>query len=332
MTTPAAIEPAGASEVTANAINRQPRHRLYHYHPPGQGRASDLSALRQDVPAIRDRAHLAPRQPTGLRGGAERPATGTVTWTKLDDAFIDRDPIWRLSDAAFRMHVSVLTFSNRLLLDGQIPVGRLAGLVPHFDSGIVDELIAAGVWIREGETITIVDSLGDQPTAEAVRARQAQTKARVERWRAKLSARRNGVTNGVSNAHPDPTRPPSKEGRVGGRPRALRGASAGPDKSIERCPDCGNPFASDPEDDCTYLHTNKYLAALGRDEDIPRELMRPSPWEVSENRCAKCDKPFQSPNAERVTVEPHPGVFRVVHATCTTGWVPIAPYENAANQ
>jgi hypothetical protein len=133
-----------------------------------------------------------------------------VTWVKLDDDFPDRDAVWRLSDHAFRLHVSALAFSNRLLLDGKIPAARLAGIVPNLEPAAIDELIQAGIWERDGATITIVDSLSDQPTKEKVLIRRKADATRLAAWRpGHRKPSRNGVThtvsNGVGNGAPGPS-------------------------------------------------------------------------------------------------------------------------------
>ena len=153
-----------------------------------------------------------------------------MTWTKLDDDFPDRDAIFGLSDAAFRLHVSGLCHSNRLLTDGHLAAAKVPNLVPHFDPATVDELVAAGVWARTPDGYLIVDSLSDQPTRDQVEARRASDRQRQSRRRGGESQRtRHGVTNGVSHggshATPDPTPSPAgREGHAG-----VREAPADPD-------------------------------------------------------------------------------------------------------
>jgi hypothetical protein len=136
-------------------------------------------------------------------------ADDAVTWTKVDDDTIDR--LWDLSDAAFRLHVSALIYSGRRLLDGWIPASRIAGLIPRFDQGALNELVRGGYWRRAKGGWQLVDGLKDQPTKAVVLERREATKERLERWRAGNERPRNGVTNdaanGVGIASPGPSRP-----------------------------------------------------------------------------------------------------------------------------
>jgi hypothetical protein len=70
-----------------------------------------------------------------------------MTWSKLSDDFTD--DCWTLSDAAFRLHVEGITWSNRKLLDLRIPKDDLPRFAKHPD--VVEELAAVGWWTDEGE-------------------------------------------------------------------------------------------------------------------------------------------------------------------------------------
>lgn len=65
-----------------------------------------------------------------------------MTWTKLSDDFTD--DCWTLSDAAVRLHIDGLIWSNRKLLDNRIP----AEDVPRISKGAdaVKELQDVGWW------------------------------------------------------------------------------------------------------------------------------------------------------------------------------------------
>lgn len=70
---------------------------------------------------------------------------GEMTWTKLGDEFLDS--AYDLSDAAFRLHVEALMYSNRRLLDLVVPkreVRRFAG-TDNVDAATA-ELADAGWW------------------------------------------------------------------------------------------------------------------------------------------------------------------------------------------
>ncbi len=96
-----------------------------------------------------------------------------MTWTKLSDDF--SDDCWTLSDAAFRLHVEGLIWSNRKLLDLHIRKDDLRRFAK--DHTVAPELVAVGWWSDEGETYVIRHHGTYQPTREAVLARQAANSA-----------------------------------------------------------------------------------------------------------------------------------------------------------
>lgn len=75
-----------------------------------------------------------------------------MTWTKLSDDFTD--DCWQLSDAAFRLHVDGLVWSNRKLLDLRLSKDDIVRWAKH--PVAAEELVAAGWWTDEGDHYTIV--------------------------------------------------------------------------------------------------------------------------------------------------------------------------------
>ena len=143
-----------------------------------------------------------------------------MAWTQLDDNTVDR--LWNLSDGAWRLHISGLVLSNRLLLDGRIPGNRVAGLVPRFRRAVLDELVRGGHWRPVDDDWQIVTGLSDQLTKEQVLARRRASRERVKRFRGDMSESRasygigNGVTSSVGNTRPGPTRPvPARPKKTG---------------------------------------------------------------------------------------------------------------------
>jgi len=95
-----------------------------------------------------------------------------MTWTKLSDDFTDE--CWDLSDAAFRLLVEMLTFSNRKLLDCTIPKEELRRFAKRPEA--VDEL-TQGKWIiDEGRAYRVVFHSAFQPTREKVIATQERSR------------------------------------------------------------------------------------------------------------------------------------------------------------
>lgn len=96
-----------------------------------------------------------------------------MTWSKLSDDFgLDT---WSLSDAAFRLHVEGLLWSNRNLLDGELMNDDLERLKAR---AAVSELIDKGFWsAQRAGGYRILHHMGYQPTSEQVIARQAANRA-----------------------------------------------------------------------------------------------------------------------------------------------------------
>jgi hypothetical protein len=90
-----------------------------------------------------------------------------MTWTKLSDDF--GEDCWTLTDAAFRLHVEALMWSNAKLLDGRITKDDLRRFARDPDAAnTVTELLACGFWIDDGDAFVIVHHLLHQPTREQV--------------------------------------------------------------------------------------------------------------------------------------------------------------------
>jgi len=95
-----------------------------------------------------------------------------MTWTKLSDDFTD--DTWTLSDAAARMHVDGLVWSNRKLLDLHIPKVDLARFAKT--PSAVTELLDGGWWHEDGEHYVIDHHARYQRLREAVIKQQTVNK------------------------------------------------------------------------------------------------------------------------------------------------------------
>ncbi len=96
-----------------------------------------------------------------------------MTWTKLSDDF--GDDCWTLSDAAFRLHVEALCWSNRKLLDLRIPVDDLRRFAKRPE--LVSELLGTGYWTQNGDHYVIRHHAQYQRSREDVVAQQAANRA-----------------------------------------------------------------------------------------------------------------------------------------------------------
>ncbi|MBX7452295.1 hypothetical protein GR927_30285 [Mycolicibacterium sp. 3033] len=87
-----------------------------------------------------------------------------MTWTKLSDDF--SDDCWQLSDAAFRLHVEGLIWSNRKLLDLVLSKDEVQRWAKNPD--VAEELVNRGWWEDRGDHYFIVHHGGYQRAAQAV--------------------------------------------------------------------------------------------------------------------------------------------------------------------
>jgi hypothetical protein len=115
-----------------------------------------------------------------------------MTWTKLSDDF--SDDCWELSDAAIRLHVEGLVWSNRKLLDCRLSKDDMVRWAKR--QGAAGELVAAGWWRDTGDHYVIVHHATYQRSREAVLKQQEINQ-------------RNGVKGGRPKGPPR-ERPPRK--------------------------------------------------------------------------------------------------------------------------
>jgi hypothetical protein len=91
-----------------------------------------------------------------------------MTWTKLSDDF--SDDCWELSDAAVRLHMEGLVWSNRKLLDLRLTKEDMVRWAKR--PGAAEELVAAGWWREAGDHYEIVHHATYQRSREAVLKQQ----------------------------------------------------------------------------------------------------------------------------------------------------------------
>jgi hypothetical protein len=107
-----------------------------------------------------------------------------MTWTKLGDEFSDE--CWTLTDAAHRLHVDGLVWSNRKGTDGQLAKDDMPRWAKRPEAA--EELVSIGWWEDRGQHYQIIHHIGYQRTAEEIahqsivnRANRAKGKARPVR-------------------------------------------------------------------------------------------------------------------------------------------------------
>jgi hypothetical protein len=96
-----------------------------------------------------------------------------MTWTKLSDDF--SDDCWTLSDAAYRLHVEGLNWSNRKLLDLRIPLDQVQRFAKHPEA--LQELLETEWWEVDGDDVVIRHHAVYQRSKDAVLKQQDANKA-----------------------------------------------------------------------------------------------------------------------------------------------------------
>lgn len=97
-----------------------------------------------------------------------------MTWVQLDDGFDEHPKILGLSDAAFRLHVRAICYSNRRLTDGRVPSAFVRGKLPA-------ELMAAGCWEKNADGWVLHDYLDWNRSAEQVAAERQKARDRRQK-------------------------------------------------------------------------------------------------------------------------------------------------------
>jgi len=109
-----------------------------------------------------------------------------MTWTKLSDDFTD--DCWTLSDQAYRLHSEGLIWSNRKLLNLQIPKDDVRRFSKHPEA--VTELLAGSWWTDRGDYFEILHHARYQRERDAVIKQQTVNREnRAKRGQASLPAR-----------------------------------------------------------------------------------------------------------------------------------------------
>lgn len=152
-----------------------------------------------------------------------------MTWIKTDDQMVDHPKYEAVSAEAFKWAHRGLSYANRYLTDGHLPVSFTAK-VPE---PILIELttVAPGqknpIWHRNADrTVEIHDFHDYQPSRKEVEKERRKARRRQAKWRktkGKQRVSRNGVRNAlvtVPPARPDRTStdPPYPRSRGGHKP------------------------------------------------------------------------------------------------------------------
>ena len=126
-----------------------------------------------------------------------REAADTRPWIRLDRGFPENPKVVPLSDAAFRLHVTLICWCARNKTNGVVTYGVMKALAPK---ARVKELLDAGLLDDNGEAYEVHDYLMHQESAEQ---EDAYRKARREdgTYGAHVKHHVNGRKYSASCAH-----------------------------------------------------------------------------------------------------------------------------------
>ena len=129
-------------------------------------------------------------------------------WVRIDDNFADHPKIIGLSDAAFRLFITGLCYSNRQLTDGIIPYQMVNAWVGDDPSKPSDELEDQNLWERVDKGFRIRSYDEYQPTKQQVEKQRAEARERIKRYRESKSNGNVTVNNRVTDLRPvQPSQP-----------------------------------------------------------------------------------------------------------------------------
>jgi len=183
-----------------------------------------------------------------------------VTWTRISDDRLDKPDLLSCSRSARLLHIEALVYCNRHGTDGLVPHAALGRICDDDDiAGLLKELVDAGAWFAgvEGPPAWVIDWAAEkQEPSSRVDQRRRENTARQKLFRRRQelhgagdhsechscpvrklhdrgdhsecdgaqwcrNAVTDGVTDGVGNTPPVPTRP------VPSRPRVREGERDG---------------------------------------------------------------------------------------------------------
>lgn len=153
-----------------------------------------------------------------------------MTWAKLDDEFPDHPKIIGLTDAGFRLHVTAIAWSNRHSTDGLLPRKAIPVLYGPGEGrpdlrGVVEELLEARLWDRNGDAFVIHDFLDYNPSrGDVVQKRELRSEA----------GRRGGIASGITRGG---TKAEAKTKQTLKQKRSKAEAKSNPDPDPDPLPD-----------------------------------------------------------------------------------------------
>ena len=122
-----------------------------------------------------------------------------MPWVRFDDQFPYHRKVARLSDPAFRLHVSAIFWSALNLTDGWVPAESIPDIAPGLRrlEGLAAELVGRGLWhesnhgckdcVLPPDGWMVHHYLTYQPSKAQVEKERADARERQRRWRERRS-------------------------------------------------------------------------------------------------------------------------------------------------
>jgi hypothetical protein len=159
-----------------------------------------------------------------------------MPWARIDDMLPVHPKVRALSDAAFRLYICAICWSNLNTTDGHIPADQLRYLSDvRRVRQCADQLVQVGLWETAGDGWRIHDYLEYQPSAEKVARERELKRQRQEKWRAGGDASVDASPDLPVDASRDTSRDASSRARA--HPIPSHGGSVGNQSADRRGPD-----------------------------------------------------------------------------------------------
>ena len=133
-----------------------------------------------------------------------------MTYRILGDEFDQECETVDLSDAAYRLHVTMLGWSVDHLLDGKVTARDLARAMPEDYTAVAQELIGVGFWVSAVGGWQIVHHLNRQ-----IDARTLQLKRQSDAERQRRKRNRDAEKSASLTAGSEPNRTEPNQGHAG---------------------------------------------------------------------------------------------------------------------
>lgn len=181
-----------------------------------------------------------------------------MTWLRLDDQFHRHRKVAPLSDAAFRLHVTVMLECANQLTDGRIDCALVPTLprAPSSKAGlkkITGELERAGLWHRDGDAWVVHDFQDWNPPAADVLKKREEARERMRKAREAKAARSAPPQSAQHTTNADRTGPDCSQDVRANTPRTSRevpqplaGSSHNPVPVPVPVPEISKADAADP--------------------------------------------------------------------------------------